>query len=953
MSDRNIENEDRFYTTDFNEILKREYDTIRKRREILKENVSSEGDEKDDASSFEGPPPWLFGVALSGGGIRSASFCLGGLQALYQYKLIPRMDYLSTVSGGGYIGSAMVADMTRQEIEQRKKNEDKPPDFPFASNNDVQDNDLVGHIRDNSRFLAPRGFPDIALSVGILMRGWMVNLLLLLTLILPLATFVILTNPTTDHLGHSIVLDVANWLFGDRWGEGGWSRSIRSIIANPFVLSRSAAVVLAIWLITWGLRRSYSDSYPVARRGEDLEQDSSWAKGGRSILLITAGLFVLEIQPKIILWLIEVTSPKAGHQQTTLETLKALMTAAAAVVAATAAFRGILVSWVQKALNSPKIGHQIRGYLARAAFLALGLALPLVVYGLFLAIVVWGIKVDPMIGPTGGYANGPAWLTANNRVLFTMLVLCTALFLGLRTFAVRYLAADLGPGRLASFFAAATHDYSGAVVIKVLLVLAGSAVFAVAARTANGVWHDDEFTVLLNYLAISALVITVALNFTENANGLHRLYRDRLRQAFLLGGSDGQPGIPLEGLGVKSPYLLINGTLNVRRSRDAGRESDPSKKAFLGRAIHWAAARIAAAIRLSDWWGGPDIVLPGQHRPPAPAAVVKTVSLPEADPSKRGRNAEFFLFSKYFVGSTSTGYAASAAMTREEGQLDLAAAAAISGAAISSSMGRISLGLLGPTLALLNLRLGFWLPNPSAVTHEKQLSNPSKVAVEKHPSRRSWEDILRLYLLAEATGQLRSDSSRIYITDGGHIDDIGLYQLLKRKCKLIIVIDAEADAGMNFGAFTDVQRFARIDLGVRISLDWRPVRDAALARDSDRNKTIPPDSNLHRRHFAVGKIIYEDDPVEGILIYVKASVTGDEADYVLDYERRYPLFPHESTGDQFFSEEQMEAYRALGFHAMDRTLREQPISAEAVDVAQPDLVALLKERLGRRGQEIK
>ena len=59
---------------------------------------------------------------------------------------------------------------------------------------------------------------------------------------------------------------------------------------------------------------------------------------------------------------------------------------------------------------------------------------------------------------------------------------------------------------------------------------------------------------------------------------------------------------------------------------------------------------------------------------------------------------------------------------------------------------------------------------------------------------------------------------------------------------------------------------------------------------------------------------------EGILLYVKASVTGDEADYVLDYERRYPNFPHESTADLFFSEEQMEAYRALGFHAMSRAL---------------------------------
>ncbi|WP_189413928.1 hypothetical protein, partial [Mesorhizobium sp. M00.F.Ca.ET.217.01.1.1] len=147
-------------------------------------------------------------------------------------------------------------------------------------------------------------------------------------------------------------------------------------VANPFVLSRSMMVVLAVWLVVWGLRRSYTDSYAFARKGERLEQDSNWAKGGRTLLLVTAGLLLIEIQPKIILWLIEVTSPKAGHRQTTMETLKALITAAGAIVTATAAFRGILISWLQKALNSPGIGHQLRGYLARAAFLALGLALP-------------------------------------------------------------------------------------------------------------------------------------------------------------------------------------------------------------------------------------------------------------------------------------------------------------------------------------------------------------------------------------------------------------------------------------------------------------------------------------------------------------------------------------------------------------------------------------------------
>ncbi|WP_185973384.1 MULTISPECIES: patatin-like phospholipase family protein [unclassified Mesorhizobium] len=900
------------YTKDFETVLRTEYRSIIRRRRRLGVNVSSASNGKPD-SVPKRDPAWLFGVALSGGGIRSASFCLGALQALDQYKLTSRIDYLSTVSGGGYIGSAMVADMTRQELEAdiarqnlepEKSCEDKPLDFPFASGeraSDVHDNQLVGHIRDNSRFLAPGGFRDITLSVGILMRGWMVNFLLLLTLLLPLATFVILTNPTTDHLGHSIMLDVANWMFGDDWGETGWAAIVRSTVANPFVLSRSALVIFAAWLVAWGLRRSYSDSYAITRKGEHLEQDSLWAKHGRTLLLVTAGLFLIEVQPKIILWLIEVTSPRFGHRQTTLETLKALITAAAAIVTATAAFRGMLISWVQKALNSPKIGHQIRGYLARAAFLALGLAFPLLIYGFFLLITVWGIKISPitiwgfdvswLFGRASGYAYGPKWLTDNSLFLCLGLVLCMALFLTVRTLLVRRFAKKGRSGRLSSFFAAIRHDYNGWVLIKVLLFLASSAVFAVAARMAKGAWQDDEVTVLLNYLAINAIVIIVAFNFTENANGLHRLYRDRLRWAFRLGGSEDQPDIALTALGAKAPYLLINGTLNVRRARNSQQSTGSS------------------------------------------------TDLPAPDPSKRGRNAEFFLFSKHFIGSESTGYATSKAMTKEEGQLDLAAAAAISGAAISSSMGRTNLGLLGPTLALLNLRLGFWLPNPGEL---------------KKPSRRSWDDILRLYLLHEAMGLLRSDSSRVYITDGGHIDNIGLYQLLKRRCKLIIVVDAEADAGMNFGAFTDVQRFARIDLGVRISLDWRPVRDAALARDADRAKIIPPDSPLHLRHFAVGKILYENDPVEGILLYVKASVTGDEADYVLDYERRYPLFPNEPTSDQFFSEEQMEAYRALGFHAMRVALREREQTAriQGDDSMQASLVTLLKMRLGNQGQQI-
>ena len=284
--------------------------------------------------------------------------------------------------------------------------------------------------------------------------------------------------------------------------------------------------------------------------------------------------------------------------------------------------------------------------------------------------------------------------------------------------------------------------------------------------------------VLANYLVLSLAAVLIGWSFTENANGLHRLYRDRLADAFRLFEEDRSP-MPLSKLSAAAPYLLVNGALNIRRS---ARPPKPAKD-YQSRKISLQASTI-----------GPEMQAP-------------------TDPALRGRNAEFFLFSRNYVGSDLTRYAPTALMEEKVPQLDLATAAAISGAAVSSSMGRFGLGLLGPTLALLNLRLGFWLHNPG------QLGSADT-------SKRDWDDTLRLYLFREMLGRLSSDSSRIYITDGGHIDNIGLYQLLKRRCKFIIVVDAEADAAMNFGAFCDVQRFVRIDEGTRITLDWQPVRAA-------------------------------------------------------------------------------------------------------------------------------
>ena len=941
-----------------------EYNEIKQRRT----NFGLDIKPPDKASSTEKAeakkvPYDLFGVSLSGGGIRSASFCLGALQALDQYKLIERMDYLSTVSGGGYIGASMVAAMSAGK-DTNPPGEKPRAVFPFTNGSDgedVRDSIAVGHLRDHSRFLAPKGFKDILLSVAVVMRGLMVNFLLLLAVLLPLATVIVATNPTAAHLDRSMWLDIAKWL-NPSWEAGPGQSWYGPIVADPLVMTKLMAALLATTLVAWALWRSFDESFPKEvgglRRGSTtLEHASGWTIVVARYLLI--GLLIVlavEMQPRIVAALIAFTQADAAGQG--MSGIKAVFVSATAIIAATATFRGTLIAWIEKALNSSKIGAQVQAFIAKTAFYALGLALPLLIYGLFLTLVICGIRVEPYVnGNDNGYVYAPAFLVANNWWLVLIVACFLLVFLIVRWVFVALVGGYDGPAKLGGALKILWSRRSGKLAVFLtlfLIVLLAAA--AIATRAEQGSWlpkaNDDELIVLANYVALTIVVIAIGVNFTENANGLHRLYRDRLSVAFRLGHPETGTSLKLHELSATAPYLLVNGTLNVRRpvepapgtdekpapaadSTAKSGDGDPGQnvKSWKERwnSRHWVSRGSAVAKRTVQ--------------KPLPA-------LPRADPAKRGRNAEFFLFSKYFVGSDATGYASSRVIAQENPQLDLAAAVAISGAAVSSSMGRIAIGWLGPTLALLNLRLGFWLRNPRMLLarHDnKQLDNAS------------WEDVLRLYLFAEAAGVLRSDSSRIYITDGGHIDNIGLYQLLKRRCKLIIVVDAEADPGMNFGAFADVQRFARIDEGALISLDWWPVREAALTRSADRSKQVPRDSEKHKQHFAIGRIIYENDPQEGILLYVKATVTGDEPDYVLDYERRFPNFPHESTGDQFFSEEQMEAYRSLGFHAMRVALEERAKDTELATAAEgarkdaddPTVSATVEERAMERARLVK
>ena len=134
-------------------------------------------------------------------------------------------------------------------------------------------------------------------------------------------------------------------------------------------------------------------------------------------------------------------------------------------------------------------------------------------------------------------------------------------------------------------------------------------------------------------------------------------------------------------------------------------------------------------------------------------------------------------------------------------ELDLATAMAISGAAASANMGANTIKPLIMTLALLNVRLGFWLPNPRVVAASKTRSYIKQFFDQ-------------FYFYYELRGELNEERDIVYVTDGGHVENLGVYELLRRRCRLIIAVDAEADPTMSFPSLMRLERIARIDFGV-------------------------------------------------------------------------------------------------------------------------------------------
>jgi hypothetical protein len=216
---------------------------------------------------------------------------------------------------------------------------------------------------------------------------------------------------------------------------------------------------------------------------------------------------------------------------------------------------------------------------------------------------------------------------------------------------------------------------------------------------------------------------------------------------------------------------------------------------------------------------------------------------------------------------------------------------AISGAAISPSMGKMTRRSYRFLLGLANVRLGVWLPNPRRVD-----DNWKKHVFRPRPH----------YLLWELLGANHADRRFLYVTDGGHYENLGLVELLRRGCTTIYCFDASGDKGTTFLTLGQAIEIARADLNVEVSVNPEQLKLT--------------DTGLCGTDYTIGHITYPNADTVGHLVYAKAAVTKDVPWDVRAYAQHDKDFPYTSTLYQRFNEQQFEAYRALGHFTASRAV---------------------------------
>lgn len=400
----------------------------------------------------------------------------------------------------------------------------------------------------------------------------------------------------------------------------------------------------------------------------------------------------------------------------------------------------------------------------------------------------------------------------------------------------------------------------------------------------------NETNMLLAILALFAggLVLLVFFGYRSNANdiSLHYFYRDRLTEAYLR--TDGRAKVP----------------------------EDLSKSKLQRKGLIDLLMRNHENLMLKDLGNGNG---KGPYH-----LIVGALNLQGSnDLARRSLKSDHFIFSKFFVGSRTTGYVNTSYYIG--GRTRLSAAMAISAAAVASGMGALSFAASNFYMTLFNLRTGYWVDNPWYYILEAKANGQFNPGWLRRMWRKYTHSFWLFYLWRELTGKLSADTPRVNISDGGHTgDNLGLMPLIQRKCRNIVVADFEEDKTFSFASFNQAVYLSKAvynaDIHIKLS-DLMPEKD-------EKTGMFMSAASVTR-----GEITYSDGS-KGSIVYMKSAVnllkemSENEAStnsvpgfsdepapvFVLNYFKTNPDFPHQSTVDQYFDEAQFEAYRMLGEH---------------------------------------
>ena len=275
------------------------------------------------------------------------------------------------------------------------------------------------------------------------------------------------------------------------------------------------------------------------------------------------------------------------------------------------------------------------------------------------------------------------------------------------------------------------------------------------------------------------------------------------------------------------------------------------------------------------------------------------IILVESSISKfRGRGGDNFILSPLYSGSNATGWRSTEEFC--DGSVTLPSAVAISGAAANPNAGVAGQGLsINPVISILmsifNLRLGYWVCNSDPDIQ------PDQSLVPSYYDPGFWEVFKRK--------NMNEKARFVQLSDGGHFENLALYELLRRRAELIVVCDAGADPNYEFGDLANAIEKARVDFGAEIVITKSMLQELVPP-----SKPAQADMNypLANKSYLIADIVYGGQSQQGKLIYIKTTLSKNLGADIHGYKRVCPDFPDQTTVDQFFDEVQFEAYRELG-----------------------------------------